>query len=223
MIIPAWNEEAVIEGCLLSLRSQEEPWEAVVVDGGSSDRTREVASRHGRVVLAPKGRGVQLNAGAAAARGGILLFLHADCRLGPGGLREARRVLALSGVKGGCFPQRIAKRSPLYRFVERGASFRARRLGIVYGDSALFLRREVFERCGGFPSVPLFEDFGISQRLKMIPGRVALASSWVEVSPRRWETRGFFRTTFLNWRLQAHYLTGASPETLARRYEKAGR
>lgn len=223
VIIPTWNEEAMVGECLLSLGVQEGPWEAIVADGGSTDRTRDLASRHARVVLGARSRGDQLNAGAAASTGEILIFLHADCRLGPGALREARRVLGRSRVKAGCYPQKIAKRSPLYRLVEWGAAARAKCLGIVYGDSALFLRREVFERCGGFPSVPLFEDFGISQRLRTMPGRVALASSWVEVSPRRWEERGFFRSTFLNWRLQASYLAGASPEALARRYERVVR
>lgn len=221
VVIPTWNEEAILEESLLSLKSQEGEFEIVVADGGSQDRTREIAARHARCVIAPKGRGVQMNAGAGASKGEVLLFLHADCRLAPGAIEEAWQILDQPEIKAGCFPQRIQSRAPVYRLVEWAASFRSRRLGIVYGDSALFLRRETFDRCGGFPPVPLFEDFGISQRLKKLPGKIALAKSRVQVSPRRWKKRGFLRTTWMNWSLAISYLRGTSPEILSRRYEQS--
>lgn len=226
VVIPTWNEESQIEACIDSVRTlegTEGPLEIVVADGGSSDRTRELAARRARCLLAPKGRGTQMNEGARATRGEILLFLHADCRLEPGAIAQAREMMENPKVKAGCFRQRVEAPGVLFRGVEFASSWRARTLGIVYGDCGFFLRRELFDSLGGFPNVPLFEDFGISQKLKKIPGRIALASARIRVSPRRWKKLGFWRTTRMNWSLAVSYMRGASPQTLARRYESVQR
>lgn len=223
VIVPTWNEEATIGAsldALLVLARAEPPVEILVVDGGSEDRTREIAASKVRCLVSSKGRGPQMNAGAQASQGEILLFLHADCHLDPGAIAAARQVLASGKNKAGCYRQKVQARALVYRFVEWASAIRARCFGIVYGDCGLFLRRATFEKIGGFPGIPLFEDFGISQRLRAIPGRVALASASIHVSARRWKKLGFWRTTWLNWSLAFSYLRGTDPETLCRRYEK---
>lgn len=218
VVVPARNEAGAIEGTLLPLQPLRGPGcEVVVVDGGSGDDTALRAARLAdRVLHSPPGRARQMNAGARAARGDILLFLHADTLL-PAGAVEAVR----SGLRGrygwGRFDVRLTGRHPLLRVVERGISWRSRLTGIASGDQAMFVRRDWFEAAGGFPEIPLMEDLALSRTLNA-RGRPLCLRSPVLTSSRRWERRGIVRTILLMWRLRLAYYLGADPARLADRY-----
>ncbi|WP_309474814.1 TIGR04283 family arsenosugar biosynthesis glycosyltransferase [Dissulfurirhabdus thermomarina] len=197
--------------------------EVLVVDGGSGRAAVEAAARAGaRVLESPPGRARQMNAGAAAAGGDVLLFLHADTRLPPGYPDQVRRVLAAPGVAAGAFPLRIDGGRRGYRLIERLVDWRSRRLETPYGDQALFLRREVFAAAGGFPDLPIMEDYEMVRRLRRM-GRIGLADDPVVTSARRWERLGLWRTTLWNRALVLAYRAGVAPERLARLYGTAGR
>jgi rSAM/selenodomain-associated transferase 2 len=192
----------------------------VLADGGSSDSTPTLAQTWvDAVVDAPRGRALQMNAGAARARADVLLFLHADTRLPP-----LADVLVLQAVqrsdKGACwgrFDVRIEGRPRMLRVVAALMNLRSRASGIATGDQAIFITREAFERVGGFPEQALMEDIEISRRLKRL-GRPACLRARVCTSGRRWEQRGVWRTIVLMWRLRWRYWRGESPARLAEAY-----
>jgi rSAM/selenodomain-associated transferase 2 len=193
--------------------------EVVVADGGSSDRTREVAREHGaRVVRTAAGRGTQLAAGARELRAPLLLFLHADCTPEPGALAALRAELARTGARAAAMSQRIGARGPFYRMVEAVADLRVRALGLVYGDSGLCVERALYEEVGGFRSLPIFEDVDLSRRIARRARPRLIRSARLRVSARRWRSEGALRGTLRNWMLQAAWLAGVSPERLLRFY-----
>jgi GT2 family glycosyltransferase len=158
-----------------------------------------------------------MNAGAAAAHGEHLLFLHADCTLEPGALGAVPHVLHRRRVIAGCFAMRVRAEGVLYRTIDGCASARVRLTGVVYGDQGLFLRRDDFLRLGGFPVAPFLEDVLFSQRLRRA-GRVVVVPSRILVSPRRWQKVGVVRQTLRNWTLTTLALAGIAPDRLARFY-----
>lgn len=216
VIIPVLDEEAVLERTLRDLSRQEGRHELIVVDGGSADRSAEVARRHARCLQSDRGRARQMNVGAAAAAGETLLFLHADCTLEPGSLLAARAAIG-RGAVGGCFRQRIVASGIVYRIIEKAADVRARLLPYFYGDSGLFLRKDVFFRLGGYPEVPIMEEVPLTRALKRT-GPVRLLRKRIFISPRRWEREGAVRQTLRNWGITVRYHLGVPPETLARKY-----
>lgn len=196
--------------------------ELVVVDGGSSDATWAVACRYAdRVLLAPRGRGAQMNAGAAGSTSDVILFLHADTRL-PCDADRLIRAAVETGAAWGRFDIRIDSSRPLLRLVGRLINLRSRLSGIATGDQAIFVRRDVFEQTGGFPDIPLMEDVALSARLKRF-GPPTCIGPVVETSARRWERHGTVRTILLMWRLRAMYFFGAEPQVLAESYGYARR
>ena len=218
VIVPVLDEAATISaqlGELAALRRQGA--ELLVVDGGSADGTARLAhALADRVLDSVRGRAAQMNAGAAASRGEVLLFLHADTGLPPGAAGLIRAALA-AGAAWGRFDVRIDGPQPLLRVVERMMNWRSRLTGIATGDQAIFVRREVFERLGGFPDLPLMEDIALAKRLKWV-GRPACLRQPVRTSARRWQKHGVVRTILLMWRLRASYFFGADPRRLAVRY-----
>lgn len=216
VIIPVLNEEHVIGETLARTRQAGE-CELIVVDGGSTDQTVQFSTLADQVVVSPSGRATQLNAGAAAASGDYLFFLHADSRPPLGFDVEIANLLAPSGVAAGCFRQHIDHSGWLYRQVERGNAWRVQLLGWIYGDQGLFLKRELFERLGGFPEMPLMEDLYFSKQLKRA-GRLVLSSQTLQVDARRWERRGIIRQTLLNWSFVIMAHCGVSPARLATWY-----
>jgi rSAM/selenodomain-associated transferase 2 len=221
IVIPALNEAAGIEATLQALQPLRlRGVELVLADGGSSDSTPTLAQPWvDAVVDAPRGRALQMNAGAARARADVLLFLHADTRLPP-----LADVLVLQAVqrsdKGACwgrFDVRIEGRPWMLRVVAVLMNLRSRASGIATGDQAIFITREAFERVGGFPEQALMEDIEISRRLKRL-GRPACLRARVCTSGRRWEQRGVWRTIVLMWRLRWRYWRGESPARLAEAY-----
>ena len=219
IIIPVLQEEARIVDGIDRARALGTV-EVIVVDGGSSDHTRELASGADWVLQTARGRATQLNAGAAAATGDILLFLHADCWLEPAGLHELQHALTSQPeVVGGGFRQILDHAGGVYRWLEWGNATRVRWPGWIYGDQGLFVRRSVFEALGGFPVLPLMEDLYFSKRLRKA-GRLVLLGRHLHVSTRRWAQTGPIRQTLRNWRfiLAAHL--GTPLDELARRYRE---
>ncbi len=216
VIIPTWNEEACLAQTLRALRA-DPPDEVIVADGGSTDDTRAAAAEADLFLEAPRGRAAQMNAGAARARGDVLLFLHADCTLDPGALADAQRRLRPPGVAAGCFTMTVQAQGLLYRSIDACATARVRLTGLVYGDQGLFLRRADFERLGGFPPLRLMEDVFLSRALRR-RGRVVVSPKRIYVSPRRWQRAGLVRQTLRNWALTALAAGGVHPDRLARFY-----
>ena len=197
--------------------------EVVVADGGSTDGTTErIGARADRVVVAPRGRASQMNAGARVARGEILLFLHADTRLPPDADQAVAAGLARTGRAWGRFDVRIAGRNPLFAVVARSMNARSRLTGIATGDQAIFVARSVFEEGGGYADLPLMEDIRLSRDLKRISPPACLRER-VVTSGRRWERHGVLRTVWTMWRLRLAFALGADPAALARAYGYAPR
>jgi len=192
--------------------------ELIVVDGGSRDGTVDIARAHAdAVVTAPRGRAVQMNAGAAVAHGEVLLFLHADTRLPDDADRLIHDGLARSGRAWGRFDIAIAGRGALLTAVACTMNLRSRLTGIATGDQAMFVTRDAFARLGGFADIALMEDIDLSRRLKRVSRPLCLRAR-VTTSGRRWEQHGVVRTILLMWRLRLAYFLGAEPALLARRY-----
>jgi rSAM/selenodomain-associated transferase 2 len=219
VIVPALDEADQIVATLRPLQAlRTAGHEVIVVDGGSSDATAELARPLADVVLhAERGRARQQNAGAQVAGGEILLFLHADTRLPPGAERMIVEGLARCGRGWGRFDVRLSGRGVLLWLTAAGISLRSRITGIATGDQAIFVRREWFDGAGGFPEIPLMEDIALSRILKR-RGRPLCIASRVTTSSRRWEQKGIVRTILLMWRLRLAYYRGADPGELARRY-----
>jgi rSAM/selenodomain-associated transferase 2 len=218
IVLPVLNEAGGMAATLVSLAPlRQRGVEVIVVDGGSEDATAALARPHAdAVVAAARGRARQMNAGAAAARGVVLLFQHADTQLPP----EADRLVATAieaGALWGRFDVNIVGRHPVLRVVATLMNTRSRWTGIATGDQALFVRRDVFERVGGFPDQPLMEDIELSKRLRRLAPPACLRER-VATSGRRWETRGVWATIFLMWRLRWRYWRGESAHSLAEAY-----
>lgn len=219
IIIPVLDEEAEIAHVLAALAPlRSRGVETIVVDGGSRDRTVALAAPLAdRVITAPRGRAVQMNVGAVAATGDVLLFLHADTRLPAEADRLVLDGLARSGRQWGRFDVRISGRHPLLRVVAALMNIRSRLTGIATGDQAMFVRRDLFERVGGFPAIPLMEDVAFSRAAKRVGEPLCLSPRAI-TSGRRWEQRGVMRTILLMWRLRLAYSLGAAPARLAHLY-----
>jgi rSAM/selenodomain-associated transferase 2 len=224
VIVPVLNEAAGIEPLLASLAPlRARGAEVVVVDGGSHDGTAMLATPAAdRVLSAPRGRGTQLNAGAVAARGEVLLFLHADTRLPADADATILDGLARSNRRWGRFDVTIEGRSAALPLVAFLMNMRSRVTGIATGDQAIFVERAAFAEAGGFPDIPLMEDIEFSRRLKRLSPPLCLRAR-VVTSGRRWDERGAWRTVVLMWRLRLAHLFGTAPDVLARRYGYAPR
>ena len=218
IVVPMLNEAAGIEAALQALAPlRARGAEVIVVDGGSSDASAARAAPLADHVLASaRGRARQMNAGAAAARGDLLLFLHADTRL-PDAADALLHDAVARGAMWGRFDVHIDGRPALLRLVAALMNQRSRLTGIATGDQAMFVRRDLFQHVGGFPDQPLMEDIELSRRLRALSPPCCLRQR-VVTSGRRWETRGVWRTIVLMWRLRWRYWRGESPQVLAEAY-----
>ena len=220
LIIPALNEERHIAATLSAI-SRSPDHEVIIVDGGSTDATVQRAKGAGANVLASKpGRAGQMNAGAALATGGVLLFLHADTLLPPQWAEVVPRTLRTRGVVAGAFRFRIAERFPGKSLVERVTGLRSRWLQRPYGDQGLFLPKALFEEMGGFADLPIMEDYEFAIRLRR-RGRIITDGEAVLTSGRRWQKLGVLRTTLRNQCMLAGYHLGVPPEKLAASYRRS--
>ena len=211
IIIPTLNEEQNIIPCLEATRKAVNI-ERIVIDGGSSDATVEKAKSWGATVLSTgRGRARQMNAGALAARGEILLFLHADTILANGFDNHIRLLLIRPRVSAGAFSFRLDDcRSAGLRLIQLATNWRSRYFHIPYGDQAIFVRARLFQKIGGFPDLPIMEDYELVRRLKK-RGKILTSPLPAVTSARRWRVLGIWRTTILNWTLVGAYLLGMSP------------
>jgi rSAM/selenodomain-associated transferase 2 len=220
VIIPALNEAARIGAALDALQPlRSRGHDVIVVDGGSEDGTPDLArALADRVIAAPRGRASQMNAGAAEARGDVLLFLHADTALPENADRLVLEGLAATRCLWGRFDVRITGRHWLLPAIAWLMNLRSRLTGIATGDQAIFAWREAFLRAGGFPPIALMEDIALSRALAGLSQPLCLPER-VTTSGRRWESRGVARTVGLMWWLRLRYFLGASPDRLAQRYD----
>jgi rSAM/selenodomain-associated transferase 2 len=217
VVLPVLNEEQSIRGTLQSL-IRLTPYEIIVVDGGSRDRTLEICKEFAVDVMhAERGRARQMNVGARRASGEVLLFLHADTRLPQSALNDIAAALSDSRYLGGRFDVELAGAHWMLKVIGALINCRSRATKIATGDQALFVRREVFERMGGFPDIALMEDIAFCRALKRLGGLACLRSR-VITSARRWERDGVWRTIFKMWSLKVCYLAGVSPMRLKRFY-----
>ncbi len=218
VIVPSLNEG---ENILQTLRSAEgkKGVELIVADGGSTDSTVLLAGSSGaRVTVSPPGRARQMNAGAATAKGDILLFLHADTILPRGFQDGVLHALSKAGVAAGAFSLRfLGERGFLLRCVECTANWRSRWLQMPFGDQAIFLKRQSFEDIGGFPDIPLMEDLEMVRKLRQ-KGRIVILPSFVRTSPRRYQRDGTLKRILINKFVFFGYFFGASPEKISRWY-----
>jgi rSAM/selenodomain-associated transferase 2/rSAM/selenodomain-associated transferase 1 len=219
VIIPTLNEAGEIEKSLGRLTASDSV-EIVVVDGGSSDGTAEKARDLGaRVLSAAPSKAGQMNAGAAEARGEVLLFLHADTCLPKQFEQKVLATVNRQSVSAGAFKLGIDSEDPGLRFIEWVANWRARLFQMPYGDQALFVSRRLFFEIGGFADYPIMEDFELVRRLKKI-GKIAILPDAVTTSPRRWQNLGVFRAWLLNQVILAAYFIGIPPHRLADWYRR---
>jgi rSAM/selenodomain-associated transferase 2 len=226
VIIPALDEEASIARAIRSCR-EAGPCEVIVVDGGSCDRTVEIArGRADAVIAAPRGRAAQMNAGAAVARGEVLLFLHADTLLPGGSVSAVLGALQDPAVIGGAFRVRLMASPDAGRYTRAMLGITGRMIGAraaaaraFTGDQAIFLRAEAFRAVGGYPEIPLMEDVELSRRMRR-EGKTVLLPLRVQTSGRRWEAWGPLRTVLFMGRLRVGHLLGMTPSRCAEAYRR---
>ncbi|HVB62029.1 MAG TPA: TIGR04283 family arsenosugar biosynthesis glycosyltransferase [Ktedonobacteraceae bacterium] len=219
IIMPVLNEEAVLEEQLAHLVAQcsGHGCELIIVDGGSRDATVAIAHRYGRVIYSARGRAAQMNAGASAAMGDVLIFLHADTRLPDAAFTAIERALAAPRVVGGAFHIRFNCDRWPYRFVAFCTNLRSRLRTSFTGDQAYFMRSDSFRAVGGYPDQPLMEDLEIITRLRRV-GNVVLLPQYVITSARRHEKIGLLRSVLFMWYLRTLYKLGVSPARLQQMY-----
>ena len=217
VIVPVLDEEKTVAATLQVLVALS-PHEVIVVDGGSGDRSREICQRFAvKLFTAERGRARQMNYGAARARGDVLMFLHADTRLPSSAFDDIAAAMSDPHYVGGRFDVELAGAHWMLKVIGALINCRSRATKIATGDQALFVRREVFDRMGGFPDIALMEDIAFCRALKRLGG-VACLRSRVITSARRWERDGVWRTIFKMWSLKVCYLAGVSPMRLKRFY-----
>ena len=216
VIVPVLNEEENI-GEMIG-RLKETSVEVIIADGGSKDRTVAIceASRV-KTVHSSRGRAAQMNVGTSVASGDIFLFLHADTRL-PDGFEDRVKEAILEGAVAGAFLFGTDMNTSSMKVIENATHFRAYRLGIVFGDQAIFATREAFFRAGGYPEQPIMEDYELWKRLGKV-GKRSLIPLSVITSARKWEKQGTWRTTLINQAVMWLYVLGVSPEKLAKWYK----
>jgi rSAM/selenodomain-associated transferase 2 len=219
VIIPVLHEAQTINGVIEHLRalSSPSPLEIIVVDGGGDGDTIK-AIRNVVRIQSPRGRGRQMNSGAAVAKGDILLFLHADTFLPAEGLKSIAKLMSDSQYVAGAFDLGIRTPRRIFRITEKYVAFRTRLTRIPFGDQAIFIRKDYFDELGGYRDIPIMEDVELMGRVKGRGDRICIVPKQVMTSPRRWEQEGVLYCTLRNWMLQLLYVLGVSPRRLAKFY-----
>lgn len=223
VIIPTLNEADNIKKLINHLKNENVNCEIIISDADSSDRTKEIASSQGALVVSSKkaGRGLQLNRGAEVASAPILLFLHADSSLEKSALSSLVKKIKENPEKvGGCFSLKIESEHPLLKFISWSSNLRAKYLNLVFGDQGIFVKKEVFESLGGFPEIELMEDWEFSKKLTKA-GELLYLNKKIYTSARRWKNYGVLKTILLMHKIKILYLFGYSPEKLKRIYRDA--
>jgi len=218
IIVPMLNEEAAIASTLRALRTGSPEGEIIAVDGGSGDRSIEIARPLCDLLIeAPRGRAAQMNAGAVQATGEVLAFVHADTIVPRTFAADIEAAIADPHIVGGRFDLRLDDGHALCVLIGALISLRSRVSRTATGDQAIFVRRHVFQTLGGFPDLPICEDLEFARRLKRT-GKIACLRSRVITSARRWRKAGIIRTVARMWLIRGAYLAGVPPAKLARGY-----
>ncbi|OIO86618.1 MAG: glycosyl transferase [Candidatus Aquicultor secundus] len=221
IIIPVLNEEAALPAFLQQIKALEGDFELLICDGGSTDKTVEVARGYDlaniNLVETPRGRACQMNAGARAASGDILLFLHADTYIGADALTSIESAMREDAVAGGRFKVKLDNPAAPYRMIGALINVRDGIFGGFTGDQAIFVRKSVFEKMGGFKEIELCEDIDLAVRLKDA-GKVIRLPLYVITAARRWEKKGLARTILLMWLIRLLFYARVSPKKLAAIY-----
>ncbi|MEZ6092787.1 MAG: TIGR04283 family arsenosugar biosynthesis glycosyltransferase [Pirellulaceae bacterium] len=218
VLIAAINEEAKIAASISSAFGGGAS-EVIVSDGGSTDRTTNVAKAGGaRVIHSEQGRALQFNSAARLAIGEVILFLHADCILPPDFAEQIENALK-QGAQCGVFRQRIDSDRFIFRLIELGNTWRVRLRNLAYGDQGIWIKKRLFHDLGEFPTTKLMEDYLFSETLRQ-KQRYSVLKGPLLISPRRWESQGVIRQTLLNWTIIRRYRRGASPDELAKVYRR---
>jgi len=221
VIIPVFKESSLINDTIRLVWNvaADSSVEIIVVDGDPSEETiRVIRDGKVRTATAEKGRGPQLNRGAALATGEILLFLHADTRLPVGAFRQISAVMSDRRITGGAFRLAIDSLRRPFRIIEKGVWCRSRYLGLPYGDQGLFIRQQDFRAVGGFRNVPIMEDVDLMWRIRKQNGRILILDDPIITSARRWEEEGILYCTLRNWCLILLFFLGIPPEKLLKLY-----
>ncbi|MBW2553605.1 MAG: TIGR04283 family arsenosugar biosynthesis glycosyltransferase [Deltaproteobacteria bacterium] len=219
IIIPVLHELKKINLLLEDLQEFEENFEIIVVDGNPNRETINIISNQDiKILVSKEGRGRQMNTGAASAGGEILIFLHADTQLPVTALDRIRHALKKKQYVGGAFDLSIRSDKLILKVIAKCASLRSRLTRIPYGDQAIFIRKDYFNKIGGYKEIPLMEDVELMQRIKKRGDKICILSDRVFTSPRRWEKEGIICCTLRNWIIIILYLIGISPDKLARYY-----
>ncbi|MDM8554424.1 TIGR04283 family arsenosugar biosynthesis glycosyltransferase [Desulfococcaceae bacterium HSG7] len=221
IIIPVLNETKTINTTLAHLKNSGmgDDCEIILVDGASSGNTLKVVNDPNVVkIRSSKGRGLQMNQGAVAANGNVLVFLHSDTYLPNNAANAIRAALADNHVVGGAFDLSIQSDRQVYKIIAAVASFRSRITRIPYGDQAIFIKKKFFFRIGGFQAIPIMEDVELMRRIKKKRYKIIIIPDKVKTSSRRWQKEGVLYCTLRNWFIMLLYLTGVSPTKLIRFY-----
>jgi rSAM/selenodomain-associated transferase 2 len=221
IVIPVFREQDLINEAIGSIRAMPSgrATEIIVADGGADRETLDaIRDNEVKRIAAGRGRGRQMNVGAAAASGDVLLFLHVDTRLPSDGLERIAALMDDARYPAGAFDLGISASGLSYRIIERVASRRSRLTGIPYGDQAIFVRRNYFIKIGGYRDLPIMEDVDLMRRIRKDGGMLCFVGERVMTSARRWQKEGIVRCTCRNWTIMLLYLSGVSPKRLARWY-----
>jgi len=224
IIVPAFHEEENIRDLIEGLNhlDSDKQSEIIVVDGArEKDTLGAIQRNHVVKICSERGRAKQMNAGASVARGEILIFLHADTELPLHALEKIHSLMEQVEYVGGAFDLGIKSDKLIFRVIGTLASWRSRLNRIPFGDQAIFIRRDYFNRIGGYLDIPLMEDMELMRRIKKLGDKIWIFHDRVMTSPRRWEKEGVVYCTFRNWTLQVLYLLGISPRKLAFFYKSS--
>lgn len=217
IIIPTQNEEAHIKTLLNSLNNLGAFFEIIVVDGHSTDQTAALAGKFAKVIFSDLGRGRQMNVGAKEASGEVLWFIHADCLPHQQSVPAIKNILSDPEVVGGGFEYNLTAPGWMLRLSEFLSNRKNHLLQLIYGDMGIFVRREIFEKIGGYKEIPLMEDMEFCKDLKK-EGKIVILPQRIDTSARRWLEEGIYKNMVRNWLLQIVWKLGAKPEFLAKFY-----
>lgn len=220
IIVPVLNEEKSIEKLLVHLGSLKGEKEVIVVDGGSCDKTVDIASKYAKVIHSSKGRSKQMNEGVKAALGDILWFVHSDSKLHNSSLECIEKAIQ-KGCIGGGFSLYFYDYDTLFmKFVAKTSNFRAKLFGLIFGDQGIFMKKDIFLKLGGYPDIELMEDWKLSKKLYKA-GRATILKTPIGTSARRFKSGGQLKTLLLMHKIKILYVLGISPSKLKQIYREA--
>lgn len=220
IIIPTLNETRIIHACLLDLQTLKNISEIIIVDGGSTDNTLEIAKPLAdKTIISSQGRAKQMNAGAKQAKGETLVFIHADTFLPENALDLITQALSKTNPGWGRFNVQLKGNHLMLKVIAALMNLRSCLTGIATGDQVIFVSKQLFDKVGGYPDIALMEDISLCTNLKKLSHCVCLEAKVIS-SGRLWEKHGVFKTILLMWRLRLGYFFGENPETLSTLYSR---